>query len=81
MIRLIAVAGFALAIATSAEAMAPAPLHQPDGMITQVAYGCGPGRTRVRGVCVARTTIRHTRRQVRRCALWHGGVCARWHYY
>ncbi len=55
MIRLIAVA-FALALA----------IPQPDGMITQVAYGCGPGRTRVRGVCVARTTIRHTRRHVRR---------------
>jgi hypothetical protein len=37
MIRLIAVAGFALAVATSAEAMTPAPNHQPDGMITQVA--------------------------------------------
>ncbi len=79
MIRLIAVV--ALAVATSAEAMTPAPLHQPDSMITQVAYGCGPGRTRVRGFCVARTTIRHVRRGVRRCALWHGGVCARWHYY
>jgi hypothetical protein len=66
MIRLIAVAGFALAVATSAQAMTPAPIPQPGGMITQVAYGCGPGRTRVRGVCVARTTIRHTRRHVRR---------------
>ena len=35
MIRLIAVA-FALAVATSAEAMSPAPLHEPDAMITQV---------------------------------------------
>ena len=35
MIRFIAVA-FALAVATSAQAMSPAPLHQPDGMITQV---------------------------------------------
>ena len=39
---------------------------QPDGMITQVRFGCGPGRTRVVGVCVARTTIRHTRRMARR---------------
>jgi hypothetical protein len=38
MIRLIAFAAFALALATSAEAMSPAPLHQPDGMITQVRY-------------------------------------------
>ena len=35
MIRFIAFA-FALAVATSAQAMSPAPLHQPDGMITQV---------------------------------------------
>jgi hypothetical protein len=65
MLRLIAVAGF-LAFATSAQAITPAPLPQPDGMITQVRLGCGPGRTRVNGICVARTTIRHTRRMVRR---------------
>jgi hypothetical protein len=65
MIRLIAVA-FALALATSAQAMPLAPLHQPDGMIMQVREACGAGRTRVGGVCVARTTIRHTRRTVRR---------------
>jgi len=76
MIRLIAVAGFALMVATSAQGMTPALISQPDGMITQVAVGCGLGRTRVNGVCVARTTIRHTRRAVRRCARWHGGVCA-----
>ena len=62
MIRLIAAAGFALAVATSAQAITPAPITQPDGMITQVRFGCGPGRTRVAGVCVARTTIRHTSR-------------------
>jgi hypothetical protein len=80
MIRLIAVAAFALAVATPAQAMTVAPIHRPDGMITQVAFGCGPFRTRVGGVCVARTTIRHVRREVRRCALWHGGVCARYVY-
>ena len=69
MIRLIAVAGFALSVAISAQAMTPAPIPQPDGMITQIAAGCGAGRTRVSGVCVARTTIRHTRRAVRRCAV------------
>ena len=52
--------------AASAQAITPAPLPQPDGMITQVRLGCGPGRTRVGGVCVARTTIRHTRRMARR---------------
>ena len=34
MIRLIAVAGFALAVATSAQAITPAPIAQSDGMIT-----------------------------------------------
>jgi hypothetical protein len=73
--RLIAVAGFALAVATSAEAMTSAPIHQPDGMMTRVAYACGPGMTRINGVCVARTVVRHARR----CARWNGSVCA--HYY
>jgi hypothetical protein len=66
MLRLIAAAGFALAVASSAQAITPAPIPQPDDMITQVRLGCGPGRTRVGGVCVARTTIRHTRRMARR---------------
>jgi hypothetical protein len=66
MIRLVAAAGFALAIATSAEAMTPASIPQPDGIITQVAVGCGAGRTMVAGRCVARTTVRQTRRAVRR---------------
>jgi hypothetical protein len=48
-------------------------------MITQAAYGCGAGRTRVGGVCVARTTKRHVRRQVRRCARWSGGACVRYY--
>ena len=47
--RLIAVA-FALAVATSAQAMSPAPLHQPDGMITQVREACGAGRVPIDGV-------------------------------
>jgi hypothetical protein len=48
-------------------------------VITQIAFGCGPGRTRIGGVCVARTTIRQTRRAIRRCAFWRGGVCRRWY--
>jgi hypothetical protein len=55
MITSIAVAPFALAVATSAQAMTLAPLHQPDRVITQVRMGCGLGRVRVNGVCVART--------------------------
>ena len=37
MLRLIAVA-FALAVATSAQAMSPAPLHQPDGISAEARY-------------------------------------------
>ena len=63
MIRFIAVA-FVLALASSAQAMSPAPLHQPNGMITQVREACGASRVRINGVCVARTTKRHVRREV-----------------
>ena len=66
MLRLIAVAVAGLALATSAQALTPAPLHHPDEIISQVRFGCGPGRTLVAGRCVARTTIRHTRRVIRR---------------
>ena len=45
MIRLIAFAVFALALATSAEALPRVPLHQPDGISTEARY---------RGVGVAR---------------------------
>jgi hypothetical protein len=69
MIRLIAITGFALSVAVTAQAMTPAPIiPQPNGMITEVAAACGLGSTRVNGVCVARTTVRQTRRAVRRCA-------------
>jgi len=76
MIRLIAFVVLALGITVSAQAMPVAPVHAPD-IITQAAYGCGPGMTRVAGVCVARTT----KRQARRCIRWTGGVCAAWRYY
>ena len=78
MIRLIAFAAFALAVATSAQAMSPVPLHQPDGMITQVREACGAGRVRINGVCVARTTKRQSA-GVRRCARWSGGACVRYY--
>ena len=47
MIRLIAVMIFSLAVTASAHALTPAPISvpEPDDMITQVAVGCGPGRT------------------------------------
>jgi hypothetical protein len=66
MLRLIAVAVAGLALTASAHALTPAPIPHPDGMITHIAAACGAGRTRVNGVCVARTTIRQTRRAVRR---------------
>ena len=62
MIRLVAV-GFVLTVATSALAMSPAPLHQPEGTITQVRHACGPGMHMVNGYC--RTTV---------CAAKPGGV-------
>ena len=63
MIRLIAIT-FALTLATSAQATTPlAPLHGPADMITQVREACGPGRVRVQGVCVARTTLRQAAEQ------------------
>ena len=45
MIRLIAFAALALAVATSAEAMSPPPLHKSDGLTTEVRY-YGHGRYR-----------------------------------
>lgn len=78
MIRLFAVAAV-LAAATSVHAMPLAPLPQPDSAVMQVRAGCGPGRVRVNGICVARTTIRHARRELRRCRRWHGGTCIRWY--
>jgi hypothetical protein len=81
-VGLLAVVGCVLILATSAEAITPAPLHQQERMITQVAQGCGAGKTRVKRNCVARTTIRHTRRASRaihRCVGWDRGVCAGWH--
>jgi hypothetical protein len=76
MTKLFAIAAFAFVVATSAQAMSPAPLHQANGMITQVAWGCGPGMTRVNGVCISRVA----KRQIRRCAVWGAGhVCRRWY--
>ena len=43
---------FALAVATSARAMSPAPLNQPDSMVTQVREACGAGFHMVKGTCV-----------------------------
>jgi|SwirhisoilCB1_FD_contig_81_1684546_length_381_multi_3_in_0_out_0_1 hypothetical protein len=77
MLKLIVFSVFALVFTAPVQAMPVAPIHDPGAAITQIAYGCGVGRTRVRGVCVARTT----KRQIRRCVRWTGGACARWRYY
>jgi hypothetical protein len=78
MIRSIAlVAAFALAVTTSAQAMTVATVHESDGMITQAAWLCGPFMTRINGVCVFRSTVRHARR----CVRWYGGACLQYYYY
>jgi hypothetical protein len=63
MVRLIAVA-FALALASSAQAIPLAPPAQPGDVIIQVREACGAGMHRVNGVCI-RTPAR---RAARRCA-------------
>ena len=76
MIRLMTVAGFALLVAPSAQSMTLAPIPQPDGMITQVAFGCGPGMTRVNGVCMARSAIRQARRAYYGTGAYYGAYTA-----
>jgi hypothetical protein len=54
MIRLLISVAFAFAVATSAEATSPAPLHEPDALITQVrkARQCeDPNQVVVNGIC------------------------------
>jgi hypothetical protein len=63
MIRLTAVV-FALAVATSVQAMPRAPLHQPDDMTTQIRQGCGAGMHMINGRCVTTSARRHVRRDV-----------------
>jgi hypothetical protein len=75
MIRTIAVALFGLTLACAAHAMPLAPVHQPDGMITQARMGCGVGRVMVNGVCQSRAGMRQARRANRRCVRTTGAVC------
>ena len=67
MIRLLISVAFAFAVATSAEAMSPAPLHEPDARVTHIADGqpCdlknqvriwGCPRCGANGICMLRTT-------------------------
>jgi hypothetical protein len=66
MIRPIAAIIFALAVATSAQAMSPVPLHQPDGMITQIRSNCGAGMrwNEALGRCATTSARRNVRRGV-----------------
>ena len=77
MIKLIAAAGFALAIATSAQAMTPAPLAQPDHMITQVRMGCGAGMEWLT-VSASPEPVCAMSAAMRRCARYSGGVCVQY---
>jgi hypothetical protein len=63
MTRLIAVA-FALTLASFAQAMPLAPLHQQDRIIT-VREACGAGMHRVNGVCIRTPARRNVSRCVR----------------
>ena len=63
MIRLTAVV-FAVTVATSAQAMSPTPLLQPDNMIAQAREGCGAGMHMINGRCVTTPARRHVRREV-----------------
>ena len=74
---------FALAVATSAEAMSPAPLREPDAMITQVRKArqprnCwDPNQVRVNGLCEfdapAVPPSKH------KCISWSEGVCVEYY--
>jgi hypothetical protein len=66
MIRSVIVAAVALTVASSAEAMSPVPLHQPDGMITQVRQNCGAGMrwNEALGRCATTSARRNVRRGV-----------------
>ncbi|HST09696.1 MAG TPA: hypothetical protein VLL05_04925 [Terriglobales bacterium] len=65
MIKLITVI-FTLAVATSAQAMSPAPLHHPDAMITHVRQNCGAGMrwNEALGRCATTSARRNVRRGV-----------------
>jgi hypothetical protein len=66
MIRLIAVAGFAVAVATAAQAMPLPQLDKQGGIITQVRHNCGAGMrwNNALGRCATTSARRHVRRGV-----------------
>jgi len=66
MMKLVALAGFAFAVATSVQAMPRATVGQADSLIAQVREGCGIGMVVVDGQCVSRHDLRVNRRVERR---------------
>ena len=82
MIRLL-ISVAALAVATSAEAMSPAPLHEPDAMITQIrkarqARDCwDPNQVRVNGLC--EFDARRVPPAEHKCIAWNEGVCVEYY--
>lgn len=73
MMRLIALAGFALAVATSAQAMPRATPGQAGSLTIQVRDRCGTGMALVNGLCV----LRHDMRGAHATAANPGGNCYR----
>jgi hypothetical protein len=75
MLKAIALALFGLAIASAAQGMPFASVHQPDSTLTQIRMGCGAGRVMIDGQCESRAANRQERRANRRCARYTGGQC------
>ena len=68
-------------LATSAQALTLARVHEPDRIIKQVRMGCGLGMVRINGFCVA-TVRQNCILWWPRCACphWYGGACG-WEKY
>ena len=74
MIRLLISVAFAFAVATSAEAMSPVPLHEPDAMIMQIRKACqDPNQIRINGIC--QFSPPHVSRSEHVCIWWNEGFC------
>ena len=82
MVRLLISVAFAIAVATSAEAMLPARLHHPDGMITQIRQArqapCDdPNEIRINGIC--QFWAGHVSRAQQWCVEWNEGFCVEYY--
>ena len=80
MIRLLISVAFALVVATSAEAMSPAPLHEPDGMITQIRKARereDPNQGGINGIC----EFDARRRPQPSTSVWHGMTAFAFEHY